>query len=209
MKIAVIGATGGTGKLVLQSGLDKGHDMVGLARRPEEIQMVSKRLSTARIDAYDSDSLAAGMAGCDAFVSCIGAGGLFASRKAAGLLAGTAKPMIDGARKAGVNRCVIMSSVGVVEDPDEEWVYRHIIKKILRPYYDDMATMEAIFNASDLNYTLLRPPLLQDKPARGDYRTQEGFVERGYRISRRDTADFIVKLLQDNLYVRKPVGIAY
>jgi putative NADH-flavin reductase len=212
MKIAVLGANGGTGVEVLKQGLERGHSMVALVRRPESIELQHPNLTVKSVNAYETASVANGLRGADAVVSSIGGGGLFSSRKAAGLLSGTAKHIIAAAQQENVRRVIALSSVGVVVDPHEGFVYRHVIKRILDPYYVDMKQMEDMYFKSGLDFTLVRPPLILDKPLTGIYRVQAdglGIVTRGYRLARADLAHFILGELEHPKFVGKPVGIAY
>jgi len=54
--------------------------------------------------------------------------------------------------------------------------------------------MENVFQKSGLDWTIVRPPRLTDKPRSGKYRVLEGHLPRfGFTISRADVADFMVK----------------
>lgn len=210
MKIAVLGANGGTGVELLKQGLECGHEMVALVRRPESIELRHARLAVRQVNAHDARSIAEGILGAGVVVSSIGGGGLMSSRKAAGVLSSTAGPIIDAVRQETIARLVVISSVGVVDDPHEEFVYRHVIKRILAPYYVDMANMEKMFAASGLSVTLVRPPFLTDKPMTGKYRVEtDNVVTKGYRLSRADLAHFILDEISANRFAGKAVGVAY
>lgn len=71
MKIAVIGATGATGRKVMERALELGHEVVAVARRPEVITP-AERLSTRQGDVFDASSMAKAIAGTDVVISCIG-----------------------------------------------------------------------------------------------------------------------------------------
>ena len=68
--------------------------------------------------------------------------------------------------------------------------------------------MERIFGESELEWTMLRPPQLTDKPYTGKYRVREGHLPRfGFKISRADVADFMLKAAEDQALIRKIVGV--
>jgi uncharacterized protein YbjT (DUF2867 family) len=161
-------------------------------------------------DVQDKESLAKALKGADAVVSCLGIGGLMAARKAGTLLSDGMTNVIEAARSCGVGRLVAVSSVGVVDDPTEGFVYRRILKPFfLRNLYDDMAVMEERVRSSGLAWTLLRPPLLIDKPATGKFKTQVGGNVPGARtLPREDLARFIISCIEQNRHVGEVVGLS-
>jgi putative NADH-flavin reductase len=68
--------------------------------------------------------------------------------------------------------------------------------------------MERIFAESELDWTMVRPPELTDKPYTGKYRVREGHLPRfGFTISRADVADFMIKAVENRSSIGKIVGI--
>ena len=55
---------------------------------------------------------------------------------------------------------------------------RHLLapltKAVLRKHYADLALMEDMLRESGLDWTVVRPPRLTDKPGTGNYRTAFG-----------------------------------
>jgi putative NADH-flavin reductase len=73
-----------------------------------------------------------------------------------------------------------------------------------------MAAMEDEIRQSGLDWTIVCPPRLTDKPPTGRYRTAiNRSVRGGYTISRSDLAAAILKLLDDPTSVRATIGIGY
>ena len=72
----------------------------------------------------------------------------------------------------------------------------------------DTSAMERIFGESDLDWTMVRPPQLTDKPYTGKYRVREGHLPRfGFKISRADVADFMIKAVENPSTIRKVIGV--
>lgn len=70
--------------------------------------------------------------------------------------------------------------------------------------------MEDEFRRSTVEWTVIRPPRLVNKPLTGTYRTVIGSsVPRGYTISRADAAHAMLAVLDNPATIRQPVGIAY
>jgi putative NADH-flavin reductase len=72
----------------------------------------------------------------------------------------------------------------------------------------DWAAAESILQASPLDWTIVRPPRLTDKPRSGKYRFREGHLPTlALSISRADVADFMVRSLENGAYIGKIVGV--
>ena len=70
--------------------------------------------------------------------------------------------------------------------------------------------MERIFAQSELDWTLVRPPELTDKPYTRKYRVREGHLPRfGFKVSRADVADFMLLQVNSDEYVHKIPALAY
>jgi putative NADH-flavin reductase len=72
----------------------------------------------------------------------------------------------------------------------------------------DASAMERVFAESELDWTMVRPPELTDKPYTGKYRVREGHLPRfGFRISRADVADFMIKTAEERSSIGKVLGV--
>ncbi|WP_279581861.1 NAD(P)-dependent oxidoreductase [Fodinicola feengrottensis] len=113
----------------------------------------------------------------------------------------------------GVQRLVAVSNSGMIRDaadgPITRFVAKPILSRLLREGWADMARMEDIIRATDLDWTLMRPPMLTDGPRTGTYRTAvDHTIRGGNRISRADLADGILRVLADPASVRTAVALA-
>ncbi len=69
--------------------------------------------------------------------------------------------------------------------------------------------MEDVLRDSDLDWTIVRPPRLTDKPVTGTYRTAYGKnIRRGIFVSRADVAHYMLGALDKPDTFRRTVGIA-
>jgi uncharacterized protein YbjT (DUF2867 family) len=115
--------------------------------------------------------------------------------------------------KSGVRRLITVSG-SIVTDVGEGPVMRYVVKPLarrtaLRHVCADMRRAEDEIRASDLDWTIFRPPRLTGKPAAGTYRT--GFdrnLPRGFTISRADLAACMLALLDDPATGHRHVCIA-
>jgi uncharacterized protein YbjT (DUF2867 family) len=118
----------------------------------------------------------------------------------AGDMAAQARVIIDAMQAAGLKRLIFISSMGIYgEVPGEKY------RSILDPYRDSAALIEA----SDLDYTILRPGWFTCKPE-GSYRiTQKGEPFQGHDIALDSLSALIAKIVTTpDLYLRCSIGVS-
>jgi putative NADH-flavin reductase len=211
LKLLVIGATRGTGLQVMRQALAAGHTVTALARDPARIELHHERLSVLRGDVLDPASLAPSMAGQDAVLSSLGA---TSGRGQITLYSEGMRNIIQAMRAAGVPRLIAVSAGPLSIDEGDTLPSRLLMKPLLRvafrEAYADLARMEEEMRESGLDWTIMRPPRLTDKPPTGRYRTAVNrSVRRGYSIARADLAGAILKLLDDPTAIHATMGIGY
>jgi putative NADH-flavin reductase len=70
--------------------------------------------------------------------------------------------------------------------------------------------MEQIVAASDLDWTITRPPRFTDGKHTGRFRVEVGKLPKnGFSISRTDVAHFLLQAVDDRTYVRTIAGVCY
>jgi putative NADH-flavin reductase len=226
MKLTVFGATGGVGKHVVRQALAAGHQVTAVMRdssqRGAAAGLVRTRSTPFDVEhpmlevvtvpgLTDPGALIPALKDSDAAISGIGA----RSRKDAGVATSTVRPILAALAASGVRRFVAVSAAPVGPVPEgESWFNRRILLPFIgafaRDVYTDLAEMEDQIARSDIEWTVLWPPKLTDKPATGRYRTAVGAnVPRALSISRADTAHAMLAVLDDPRTVRQAVGVAY
>ncbi len=161
------------------------------------------------------------MEGADAVLSGLGAVG----KAGIGVAEHGTRAVVDAMRQAGVRRLVVVSAapIGTVpsparphpprHDPGEGPVMRYVltpvVKRVLRAHYADLARMEDVVLGSGLDWTVVRPPRLTDKPLTRDYRTAYGQNLRGGgTVSRADVAHCMLRSLKEPETVGRILGVA-
>lgn len=194
MKMLVVGGTGGTGQAIVQQAIAAGHEVVALVRSPS---VAAELLPGARLvegDVRDSAAVDRAVAGCDAVVSALGSRRLTPFSRVTFLSEGT-RTLVDAMRKNGVGRLVCITGVGAGDSRGHGgFVYDHLIlPTVLRTMYEDKDRQEAVIRASVLDWTLVRPTILSDKPATGHVRALTDLGDfHGGTIPRADVAAFVV-----------------
>lgn len=200
MRILVFGATGGTGRAVVDAALQAGHHVTAFVRRPGALAEAAG-LTTVAGDARDAAAVARIVPGHDAIVITLGNP---AQTALPGLLKPADAPACDvcavGTRHileaipAGASpRIAVVSAFGVGETRDRApWFYRLFFALFLRAQFADKEVQERLLRASGADFVLLHPVGLGDGPATGDCFVSDSARIRGHRVNRADLAAVIL-----------------
>lgn len=202
MKVLVLGATGGTGREIVQQLKARGHAPVALVRS----MVKAKGLGAALIqgDARDEAVLFEALAGCDAVISALGTP--LSPFREVTMLSAASRALVAAMGRRGVKRLVCITGVGAGDSRGHGgFAYdRIILPLLLRNVYADKDRQEAIIAHSNLDWVLVRPTILNGKPPRGNLRALvnlDGF--HGGKIARSDVAAFVVDQLTSDAFVGK------
>lgn len=168
MKILVLGATGGTGRAVVEQLLAEGHEVTAFARRPEVIADLPVR--TFRGDAGDAAAVRAAVSGHDAVVVALGIAEnpltvrfKGPSNTLADVRSTGTRHVVEAMRLHGVKKLAVLSSYGVGESRDKlPFKWRMIFSLLLAPQIADTEVQETIVRDSGLEWTLVQPVGLTD-----------------------------------------------
>jgi putative NADH-flavin reductase len=220
MRLTIFAATGGIGRHLLEQAVDAGHEVTAAVRNPKN---VTRDVRVVRVDLANPDAEPVEQAvwGADAVLSGLGA------RTSADLgVAGRGtRAIVDAMATVGTKRLVVVSAapMGTVasparphppkHDPGDGFFMRHLganfAKAAFGKNYADLAVMEDTVFASALEWTIVRPPKLTDKPLNGAYRTEFGRnIRGGFSISRADVADCMLAMLARPDSIGQTVGVA-
>jgi putative NADH-flavin reductase len=127
------------------------------------------------------------------------------------LSAGT-RTIVRAMEKFGVRRLVCQSSLGVADSRGRlGFLYNFfIIPLFLRNLFVDKALQERIIRESGLEWVIVRPTALTNGPRKGSYRVGSSIGHWFFpsKISRADTADFMLKQISSDDYLRQTPGLA-
>ena len=207
MNLIVLGATGATGLEIVGQAIEHGHSVTAFVRSPERLKAFRDRITIKQGDLLNSDELERAIAGHDAVVSGFGPR-VPVSKADAHLLEQFAGALTRAMEHAGVRRVVVESVAFLFKDSVVPPAY--LLGRLLFPgIVADASAMERILGESELEWTIVRPPELTNKPYTGKYRTREGHLPHlGFKISRADVADFMLKAVENHLSICKIVGVS-
>ncbi|MEV6137541.1 NAD(P)H-binding protein [Nocardia sp. NPDC051990] len=193
--ITVIGATGRTGRLVVEQALARRHRVTAITRQPWADPPNHPELSTATVDLTDSDKLTGLLNGQDAVISALGSAGRGPTTVYSAGTAALAAALPSRAR------LLVISSAGLQTPADAGPIIRafgRLLYRIMHSTYDDMHRMERQLARSDLTWTAVRPTQLTDAPGTDRLRISLGATERvGNRTTRTDLARYLLDAIDD------------
>ena len=207
MKVAILGASGKTGKPLIEQALAGGHEVIAIARSAEKISFDDPRIVKRQADAYDAASVIAALEGADAVITTVGKTDL--RDKRINLSTAAHRAVVSGMREHGIRRLLVISSIGAAQGIKRKGWRRNIYLFLRRKYYRDMFEMEGEVMASSLDITVLRAPILYDGPITGQYRVleEENYLDK-LQIARADVAHFLLGEMTSNAWVNRVIAIA-
>jgi putative NADH-flavin reductase len=208
MKLVVLGATGGTGIEIVRQAVAQGHSVTAFVRSPERLKPLAGQLTVKQGDLLNSAALADAIQGHDAVLSGFGPRVPIA-KEDAHLLSDFATVLTAAMQRTAVKRVVVISTAFLFKDAILPPAY--LFGRLLFPgVVADASAMERIFAASSLDWTLVRPPQLTEKPHTGKYRVRAAHLPPfGFKISRADVADCFLKTVADPASIRKVLGVSH
>ena len=204
MKIAVVGATGRTGRLVADQALARGDEVIALARNPEAVPP-RPGLTAAAADVLDRAAVTGALAGADAVVSALGIG---ASRQPTVVYSEGIANVLHAMAAHGIKRLAVISAVPAGSRAEQPFAQRRllipILERVFGASYADMRRMEALLRGSDLDWVCLRPARLLGKDGTGRYRVgPDQPLPKGSSITYADLATALLdSLTRPDLYRR-------
>ena len=190
-KILILGANGHLARNTTRFFLEhSGVQLTLYLRRAHRLKNPDpNRVTIVEGDVLDRDTLKAAMQGHDVVYANL-----------AGSMEAQAKVIVDTMHDTGLKRLIFISSMGIYGEVPGE-----IYGKILDPYRDSAAIIEA----SDLEYTILRPGWFTRDAEINYHITQKGEPFKGHDVSLNSLSDLIVKLaLSPTMEVRRSLGVS-
>lgn len=215
MKIALVGGTGFVGSAVLAELLQRGHQVVALARNPDKYAgKAAPNLQVVQADALDPAQVAGAVKGADAVVSAYNPG--WQEPRIQELFVQGTRAIVEGTKQAGLKRLLVVGGAGslyvapglqLVDTPEfpAEWKQGALGAR---------EALNLIRAETALDWTFLSPPiLLQPGERRGSYRlgTDSPLMDGDQpgSISVADLAVAIADELEKPRHLRQRFTVAY
>lgn len=207
MKLFILGATGATGRLLVEQGLERGHSVATIVRAPLDLRHPA--LTAVKGDLFDERLLDEVSAGTDAFISVLAFTPELFGEKSTDLYSRAAALLAR--RGARGKKLLFCTSAGVEDDPHEIWPYKYVLKPLLlKKGYEDMQRAEQIIAGSAFDWILVRPSRLTNGTLTKQFRVSEKFrPPGGSSISRADLAYFMLDQLDRDTWLHETPTLAY
>ncbi len=201
MRIALFGGTRGTGRQVLLQALQNDWGVKLLARNPQAVPPEAG-LEVIGGDALDPGKVIMTITGCDAVVSCIGPAGR--SRYDRAVCSSFTEILIPAMNKFSITRVVAVSSMGVGSSAAQiPLLLRPLFATLFKGALLDKEKQELLLQQSPLEWTIIRPGGLTDKPTGVQPTIGTDLQTRAGRIERKDVAAFVIRELESAQYLRQ------
>ncbi len=207
--LALLGATRGIGRNLLEQALERGHRVRALVRRGSALDLQHANLTIVGGDATQPQHVAELLMGADAVLSALGA----PARNKDKVRTRAAQATLDAMQRTGVRRLIAVSVYGTAQTREHLPFFTRavVFPFFLRHAIADHETQEQTITSSDVDWTLIRPPYLTDDPVSGAYVSDFGRETSGltWKVSRADVAHIMLDAFERGTYVRRAVGLSY
>lgn len=207
-KIAIIGATGKSGKYLIKQLLIKGFSLKVLIRTPENFQIQNLLIEVIYGDATNLKSVETLLTGCSAVISTLGLGAKHDELK---IFSKATEHIIRCIKAMSINRYIVITGLNVDTPFDQksnstqfatDWMYKNFPVTTA-----DKQVEYQLLQDSSIDWTLVRLPMI--------IQTDEQFQVKvdlkdcpGDKISTTDLANFLIEQLEDKTYLKKAPFIA-
>jgi putative NADH-flavin reductase len=201
MNIFLLGATGRTGRLVAEQAGARNHAVTAIVRKSAPIRSRG-RLNVIIGNPLRADVLGLTLANQDAVISCLGQ----RSKQDSQLLHDAAAAIIEAMAHAQVRRYIVVSQ-GLLFPSRNPIVAA--LRVILARYVADSIAMEQLVRSSELDWTIVRPPMLKEGGLPRGYRVQTDSAPHGsWSMQRTDLAEFLLDEAEKGTHKHEIVGLA-
>jgi putative NADH-flavin reductase len=214
MKILLLGATGRTGKCIIEEALKRNYQISAIARDPEKLQ--DYNIGITRGTPYDYETVEKAIRGCDAVINTLNV-----SRKSDNpwaplrapkdMISKSASNAIKAMEKEGIKRFVALGTIGAGRSWKTSPFFLKFFVSIskLRIAFRDHGRQEEILEKSNLDYTICRAPMLSnEKNDTGAVATPEGAMPASRFLSRNSAAEFFLDIIEKKEHIRETMSLS-
>ncbi|WJE16758.1 NAD(P)H-binding protein [Halobacillus sp. ACCC02827] len=206
MKIAVFGATGRVGSLVVKHAIKRGFAVKALVRDRSKAEAMIPDAELIVGDTKEEAAVRQTLDGCDLVFSGL-------STDKTDTLTTSFPHIIRVMKEKGISRIVTIGTAGILNSRHEEGKFRFETNESKRKQTfaaEEHAQVYRLLQASDLEWTIICPTYLPDGGKEGIVRYEiNKLPEDGKKITVADTAEFAMQEMIDSRFPQKRVGICY
>jgi putative NADH-flavin reductase len=201
IKIAILGGGGKAGKYLVTQLMNQGYGVKALLRHPENFEFDNPLIEIIKGDALDASAIDTVIEGCRAVISTIG------QRKDEPLVASQATVnVLKSMAKHGIERYLLVAGINLDTPFDKKGPETSAATAWMKANFpvicEDIQEAYSILSASEVNWTLVRVPLIELTDERGEIIVDLEDC-KGSKISASDIAAFLIEQLSDHQYFKK------
>jgi putative NADH-flavin reductase len=210
MKIAIFGAAGKVGRHLLDQALERGDEVSVLVRDTSKLTIQRHEgLKVVQGDVLDPKDVEKAVVGTGAVLSALG----HTKTSSKDVLTEGTKNIVAAMNRHGVRRLVCLTGAGVRDPKDEpklvDRVIGSLLKLLQKDLLEDSIGQARVIKESELEWVIIRAPVLNEGEKKGEYRIGYVGKESGTRLSRADVADFMLKQTTDDTYLHQAPMVSH
>jgi len=211
VRLAILGGSGRTGSFLIKEGLERGHEISALVRSPEKMQINSPDLHLIQGSSIELEDVRQTLHDGDAVISALNVNRTSdlpwaKLQSPPDLISASIKNAIVAMHDENIKRIVVVSAFGVRDTKAALGAFGtfFLYHTKIKYAYLDHARQEELLEASDLDFTAVRPTRLSNKEPFGDIVVSfNGIPKPRFSISRKTLARFILNIVENGQYVRQ------
>ena len=214
MKILLLGATGRTGKLIIEEAIKRGHKISAIAGDPDKLKNYDIEITQGT--PYDYETVEKAINGCEAVINTLNVSRKSDSpwaplRAPKDMISRSAFNAVQAMGKMGIRRFVALSTIGAGRSwKTSPGILKFIVSvSNLKHAFKDHGKQEEILENSSIDYTICRAPMLSvEKNSTGAIATPEGTKPANKVLSRNSAAEFFIRIIENNEHIREVLSLS-
>ena len=200
-KIAILGANGKAGKILVNEALEKGYQVKILTRNSTNTEKINENIETIIGDARNFSTIQDLLQGCSAVINAVGQ-----PKNESYIFSTVTKHIIEAMKESKIKRYILISGGSLNVTGDQKGMVNKIgatlfklfLPKMMQDKYKELQTIQG----SDVDWTIVRLPFVME--GKGIGKIKESLVDMpGMKIQNSDIAPFVIKEINSERYVGK------
>ena len=203
--VLIVGASKGIGLETTRQAIAGGHQVRALARSVAGLGLSDPGLEKIQGDALNSRDIEAALDGMDVVIQTLGVSSLRELFRPVSLFSDATRILVGAMEGKGVKRLICVTGFGAGDSRASiSCLQRLPFQMVFGRAYADKSVQERLIKDSTLDWTIARPGVLTNGRRTGRYKIlDEASMWRNGIISRSNVADFLVRQIEDQNYIRK------